>query len=51
MVPDIIAGYARDDPATIKEVRCNCCGKIRMQLKDVKIGIPVEFFGDGISVE
>jgi len=49
IVLDIIAGYDPDDPTTHKEVCCNSCGKIGMQLRDIKIGIPVEFFGEGIS--
>jgi len=49
IVLDIISGYDPDDPTTHKKSPRNSCSKIGMQIKGLKIGIPTEFFGEGIS--
>ncbi|MEG6612724.1 Asp-tRNA(Asn)/Glu-tRNA(Gln) amidotransferase subunit GatA [Pseudoclostridium thermosuccinogenes] len=51
IILDSIAGYDSDDPTTAHRGAPGSCSKIGMPLNNLKIGIPKEFFGDGINEE
>ncbi|MCX7715484.1 MAG: Asp-tRNA(Asn)/Glu-tRNA(Gln) amidotransferase subunit GatA [Clostridia bacterium] len=48
---NVIAGYDENDATSAKRTQNSFGGKIGMSLKGMKIGIPKEFFGNGIHDE